>query len=215
VRLSVSKMRVSLRSLRTVFFFFFWHSKHTTRRVRMAECRKRVTPHVTQITAIAGIDFMSLGHQLEPSTQEQPTSGVEVPAATGGTGDGLWRLLTKPSERTPTMSYGDPRSPLPDPGIGRNPPRHIHRDAAITANVILGVVVALLIAGGAVLYTMSGPSSTTAANPPATTTGQGSPRGMAPVIDEVKPAPAPATTNAPEVKQGVDAEESPTAMPKP
>jgi hypothetical protein len=113
------------------------------------------------------------------------------------------------------MPYGDSRSPLPDPGIGRNPPRHIHRDAAMTANVILGVVVALLIAGGAVLYTMSVPSSTTAANPPATTTGQGSPRGMAPVIDEVKPAPAPTTTNAPEVKQGVDAEESPTAMPKP
>jgi hypothetical protein len=106
------------------------------------------------------------------------------------------------------MPYEDHRNPLPDPGIGHNPPRHIHRDAAMTANVILGVVVALLIAGSALLYTMSGPTSTTAANPPATTTGQGSPRGMAPAIDKAEPVPAtPGTTSTlPAIDQNVPAE---------
>jgi hypothetical protein len=109
----------------------------------------------------------------------------------------------------------DPRNPLPDPGVGRNPPMYREPDAerGIASGVILSIAVAAMVAVGALWYSysMSGPS-TTATHPPTTTTGQGNPRVTAPVIDNVTPAPvpapapqaAPATTPGPATPTNID-----------
>ena len=101
----------------------------------------------------------------------------------------------------------------------------VRKDEGIGAGVIFALVLGALIVGGGAYWAMNrNHPTTTATNPPAiTTTGQGSPRTMAPVIDQVRPlpqtslpqnAPAPATTTEPGIKQGVDAEALP-ATPKP
>jgi hypothetical protein len=105
----------------------------------------------------------------------------------------------------------NPSSQLPDPGLGRNPPKYY--DPRVDS-LGMGMISAILVAGalvlGMFLYAMSGPSTNTASNPPPTTTGQGSPRTMAPVIDKVEPAPAaPSTTSPttlPEIDRNVPAE---------
>jgi len=80
---------------------------------------------------------------------------------------------------------------------------------------IIGVLVAAALAIGTVVYFMRSGPSTTASNSPPVTTGQGNSRTMAPVVDQVKPAPAgPAAADDP-AKQGVDAEAPVTVPPKP
>ena len=85
--------------------------------------------------------------------------------------------------------------------------------------VALSMMVVAMLALGAIYYALKIDHSTpVASDTPPTTTGQGSPSAMAPVIDEVKPAPTtptpPANVDDP-AKQGVDVEESPTMPSKP
>src|SRR5712671_4024001 len=86
-----------------------------------------------------------------------------------------------------------------------NPSRRVIAPESSTMFGIIGVSVAAALAIGAVVYFMRGGPSTTASNPPPVTTGQGTSRTMAPVVDQVKPAPsAPAAPAAPVAPAAAD-----------
>jgi|SRR5712671_2617558 hypothetical protein len=95
-----------------------------------------------------------------------------------------------------------------------NPPR---TDLSMSSKFGI-LLVAMALAFGAFVYFVPSNAPTTAYNTPPVTTGQGTSRNMAPVIDQVKPAPAmpvpPAAAADDPAKQGVDAEEI-TLPPKP
>jgi hypothetical protein len=117
------------------------------------------------------------------------------------------------------MPSTDRGNPLPDPGLGRNPPKYRDRgpaESSVGAGMIFGIALAAVMVAGIILYSWSGPA-TTAGNPPPTTTGQSVPRQDSPVAPQTEPAAptqaAPASPAVPEpaIKQGVDVEQSPTA----
>ena len=65
---------------------------------------------------------------------------------------------------------------LPDPGLGRNPPRYARSDSTAKSSAAESVIIAALIAAvivGLVLYSGGDTSNPTASNPAPTTTGQG------------------------------------------
>src|SRR5207237_1121485 len=75
-----------------------------------------------------------------------------------------------PNRRTVDMTYHDPK--LPDPGLGRNPPRYRTTNSFGMESILVLTVLAAVI--GAILFYPSGDTSgTTASNPPPTTTAQG------------------------------------------
>jgi len=81
--------------------------------------------------------------------------------------------------------------------FGREPTTYINPDTnpGMSGGVILGIAVAIAVAGGAIWYTVKMPTPT-AGNTPAITTGQNTPRIEAPLINAVTPAPI--TTPAPQ-----------------
>ena len=66
-----------------------------------------------------------------------------------------------------------------------NPPR---TDLSMSSKFGI-LLVAMALAFGAFVYFVPSNAPTTASNPPPVTTGQGTPRTMAPVVDQVRPAP--------------------------
>jgi hypothetical protein len=90
------------------------------------------------------------------------------------------------------MPPADPRDSLPNQELGRNRPMYREPEAGGRAagRVFLGLLVAAVVALGALWYATS-ETSTIASNPSPAATGQGSPRPMAPVPDAVTPAPVP------------------------
>jgi hypothetical protein len=108
----------------------------------------------------------------------------------------------------------DPRDPLPNQEVGRNPP--MYRDTGSTAGgVFFGLLVAAII-GLSVLWYATSENTALVSNPPPSTVGQGVPSIPAPPPARLDPTPAltpsPATPTTPSTP-GVDAEQSPT-MPK-
>jgi hypothetical protein len=107
------------------------------------------------------------------------------------------------------MTYQDTK--LPDPGLGRNPPRY--RDPnSFGIGSIVALIFGTVVMIGAIAYAVSGPSPTTAIKPPLTTTGQ----GMTPTSppDTFRAAPAPAArTTLPPVDQNVPAEKIAPPIP--
>ena len=99
------------------------------------------------------------------------------------------------------MTYQDPT--IPDPGLGRNPPRYrdLDTDSYYTGSIIALILGTVLI-GGVILYGVSD-LSTTPSNPP-TTTGQGGAQLSPPTAPRMAPA-APSTT-VPPIDQNVPAE---------
>jgi hypothetical protein len=97
------------------------------------------------------------------------------------------------------MTYQDPR--LPDPGLGRNPPRYRGSDrVGIESFLVMAVIAAAII--GIFLYSGSDTSSTTESNPPAATIGQGGTQIIPPAIKRTTaprtaPNPAAPTNTAP------------------
>jgi hypothetical protein len=83
------------------------------------------------------------------------------------------------------MTHQDPK--LPDPGLGRNPPRY--RDSSFGPGSFVATVLGTVLIVGLIAYAISGPSGTTASNPPPVTTGQGS--------AQVSPPAGPRTNSAP------------------
>jgi FlaG/FlaF family flagellin (archaellin) len=68
------------------------------------------------------------------------------------------------------MTYSDPR--LPEPGVGRNPPRYRNSGSSGIESILVAAIAAAAIIA-VVIYSATEPSSTTASNPPPSTTGQG------------------------------------------
>ena len=108
---------------------------------------------------------------------------------------------------------------IQDPKLPDVMPRNQPRSGSAVESLILGVIV--LAAVVAVILYSASDTNMTASNPTVSTTGQGSPRTMAPVIDETRPAPPASTPAAPEPtapqatpKQNPDAERSPP-LPQP
>jgi hypothetical protein len=97
------------------------------------------------------------------------------------------------------MTYHDPK--LPDPGLGRNPPRYPGSDSfGIESILVMGVIAAAIV--GVVFFAASDPLSTTASNPPPTTTGQGGtqsipPAAMRTTAPRTAPNPAASANTAP------------------
>jgi hypothetical protein len=98
------------------------------------------------------------------------------------------------------MTYQDPK--LPDPGVGRNPPRYRDADSFGPGSFVAMILGTVLIVG-AIAYAVSGPSPT-ASNIPPTTTGQGGAQLSPPTAPRMAPA-APSTT-VPPIDQNVPAE---------
>jgi hypothetical protein len=100
------------------------------------------------------------------------------------------------------MTYQDPK--LPEPGLGRNPPRYgdLDTDAFSTGSIIALIFGTVLIGG--VIFSALSERSTTASNSPPTTTGQGGERVSPPTAPRMVPA-APSTT-VPPIDQNVPAE---------
>ena len=100
------------------------------------------------------------------------------------------------------MTYQDPK--IPDPGLGRNPPRYrdLDTDSYYTGSIIALILGTVLI-GGVILYGVSD-LSTTPSNPP-TTTGQGG--------AQMAPAPAVPFITLPPIDQNVPAEKIAPPIP--
>ena len=77
---------------------------------------------------------------------------------------------------------------LPDPGLGRNPPRYSEDN--IGMGTIFSVVVAALVVVGIIFFAVNPPSSNTATNPPPTTTGQGGTPVSPTTAPNMAPTPA-------------------------
>jgi hypothetical protein len=105
------------------------------------------------------------------------------------------------------MTYQDPK--IPDPGLGRNPPRY--RDPTTARmSTFVGLTVGAAIILSALAYAFSERSGTTVGNPP-TTTGQGGTQISPPVAPRMAPA-APSTTVSP-IDQNVPAEKIEPPIP--
>jgi hypothetical protein len=107
------------------------------------------------------------------------------------------------------MTFHDPK--LPDPGLGRNPPQYRDPDS-LRMGTFLGLMVGAAIILSALAYAFSGPSSTTASNPPATT-GQGGAPVSSPAVPEMPPAPGVPFTTLPPIDQNVPAEKIAPPIP--
>ena len=109
------------------------------------------------------------------------------------------------------MTYHDHK--LPDPGLGRNPPRYRTANSFGMESILVLTVLAAVI--GAILFYSSGDSSsTTASNPPSTTTGQGGTPAGPPAARRAIPAPAaPPTKGLPPIDQNVPAEKIAPPIP--
>jgi hypothetical protein len=88
------------------------------------------------------------------------------------------------------MTYQDPK--LPDPGLGRNPPRYREPDGFGPGRFVAIVLGAVMVVG-LVAYAMSGRSSMTAGTPPLTTTGQGGAQISRPAAPNIVPRAIPAS----------------------
>ena len=100
------------------------------------------------------------------------------------------------------MAYQDPN--LPDPGLGRNPPRY--RDSStfgVESILVLAILAAVFV--GIVFYSSGDSSNTTASNPPPVTTGQGG-ASIDPPANRMAPAPAASSNTRPSIDQNVPAE---------
>ena len=105
------------------------------------------------------------------------------------------------------MTYQDPK--IPDPGLGRNPPRY--RDPTnARMSTFLGLAVGTAIMLSALVYAFSDPPGTTVRNLP-NTTGQGGAQISPPVAPRMAPA-APSTT-VPSIDQNVPAEKIAPPIP--
>jgi hypothetical protein len=106
------------------------------------------------------------------------------------------------------MTYQDPK--LPDPVLGRNPPRYgdLDTDAFSTGSIIALIFGTVLI--GCVIFSALSERSTTANSPPITT-GQGGERVSPPTAPRMVPA-APSST-VPPIDQNVPAEKVAPPIP--
>jgi hypothetical protein len=105
------------------------------------------------------------------------------------------------------MTNLDPK--LPDPGLGRNPPRYSEDN--IGMGTIFSVVAAALVVLGIIFFALNGPSTNTASNPTPTTTGQGgAPVSPTPALAPKRAVPP---TTAPTIDQNVPAEKSAPPIP--
>jgi hypothetical protein len=104
------------------------------------------------------------------------------------------------------MTNHDPK--LPDPGLGRNPPRYRDPDSFGPGSFIAMLLGTVLIVG-AIAYAMSEPSPTASNNPP-TTTGQGGAQLSPSLAPRMGPA-APSTALA--IDQNVSAEKISPPIP--
>src|SRR5437016_1900846 len=93
---------------------------------------------------------------------------------------------------------------LPDPGLGRNPPRY--SDDNIGLGTIFSVVVAAVVVVGIIFFAVTPPSSNSATNPPPTTTGQGGASVSPATATNMAPTPAVPYTTVPTIDQNVPAE---------
>jgi hypothetical protein len=105
------------------------------------------------------------------------------------------------------MTNLDPK--LPDPGLGRNPPRYS------ADNIGMGTIFSVLVAAavvvvGIIFFAVNPPSSNTATNPP-TTTGQGGAQLSPPTAPRM--APAAPSTAVPPIDQNVPAEKFAPPIP--
>ena len=107
------------------------------------------------------------------------------------------------------MTYHDHK--LPDPGLGRNPPRYRTANSFGMESILVLTVLAAVI--GAILFYPSGDTSgTTASNPPPTTTGQGG-TPVSPSRARTRTPAAPPTTGLPPIDQNVPAEKIAPPIP--
>ena len=100
------------------------------------------------------------------------------------------------------MAYQDPN--LPDPGLGRNPPRY--RDSStfgVESILVLAILAAVFVS--IVWYSSGDSSNTTASNPPPVTTGQGG-ASVEPPANRTVPAPASSPNTPPSIDRNVPAE---------
>jgi hypothetical protein len=95
------------------------------------------------------------------------------------------------------MTYQDPK--IPDPGLGRNPPRYRDPTSA-RMSTFLGLAVGAAIILSALAYAFSDPSGTKVSNPP-TTTGQGGAQISPPIAPRMAPAPVAPSTTVPPIDQ--------------
>ena len=107
------------------------------------------------------------------------------------------------------MTNLDPK--LPDPGLGRNPPRY--HDDNIGIDTVFFVVSAAIVAVGIIFFALNGPSTNTASNPPPTTTGQGGAPVSPTTAPNMAPTPAVPYTTLPTIDQNVPAEKSAPPIP--
>jgi hypothetical protein len=105
------------------------------------------------------------------------------------------------------MTYQDPK--LPDPGLGRNPPRYRDADSFGPGSFIAMILGTVLIVG-AIAYAVSGPSPTASNNPP-TTTGQGGAQISPPVAPRM--APTAPSNSVPLIDQNAPAEKIAPPVP--
>jgi len=108
------------------------------------------------------------------------------------------------------MTYENPN--LPDPRLGRNPPRY--RDApsfGVESFLVLAILAAVIV--GIFSLSPGDSSGTSASNPPPVTTGQGGASVDAPVAPRMVPAPATPSTTLPSIDQNVPAEKIAPPIP--
>ena len=108
------------------------------------------------------------------------------------------------------MTYHDPK--LPDPGLGRNPPRYRTANSFGMESILVLTVLAVVI-GAILIYSSGDPSINTASNPPPTTTGQGGAPVSPTTAPNIAPAPAASPTTLPPIDQNVPAEKVAPPIP--
>jgi hypothetical protein len=113
------------------------------------------------------------------------------------------------NRRTVVMTYQDPK--IPDPGLGRNPPRYRDPTSA-RMSTFLGLAVGAAIILSALAYAFSDPSGTKVSNPP-TTTGQGGAQISPSIAPRMAPAPVAPSTTVPPIDQNVPAEKIAPPIP--
>ena len=108
------------------------------------------------------------------------------------------------------MTDQDPK--LPDPGLGRNPPRYRELDTdSFGTGSFIALIFGIMLISGLIFFGVRG-LSTTAANPPPVTTGQGGSQFSPSTVPKTRPAPA--TTNTlPPIDQNVPAEKIAPPIP--
>jgi hypothetical protein len=109
------------------------------------------------------------------------------------------------------MTHQDPK--LPDPGLGRNPPRYRDSNSSFGPGSFVAMVLGTVLIVGLTAYAISGPSGTTASNPPPVTTGQGSAQ-VSPPSPPTNSAPTTTPNPATTTGQGSDTPSSPAKEPQ-